>query len=166
MKRKRFRTRLPQREWSQRKSLQMSVSAQQVSAEKSGGREGHRGESGYHCEDEAHTKHDNGAAGCTKGRWTTSDWKKSKGMQDSWVMSVSKWFADEMEDTGLQTEENAKFFGIASSIVSFSDEGKELFSNPKRRMQRTLGSLVRSSECLSKCCHAFNPTCDQVKGDC
>ena len=39
-------------------------------------------------------------------------------------MSVSKWFADEMEDTGLQTAENKKFFGLASSIVSFSDEGK------------------------------------------
>ena len=48
-------------------------------------------------------------------------------MQGSWVMSVSKWFADEMEDTGLQTAENKKFFGIASSIESFSDEGKELF---------------------------------------
>ena len=81
-------------------------------------------------------------------------------------MSVSKWFADENKDTGLQTDENKKFFGIASSIESFSDEGKELFSNPKRRMQRTPGSLVRSSKCLSKCCHAFNPTCDQVKGDC
>ena len=81
-------------------------------------------------------------------------------------MSVGKWFADENKDTGLQTDENKKFFGIASSIVSFSDEGKELFSNPKCRMQRTPGSLVRSSECLSKYCHAFNPTCDQVKGDC
>ena len=54
-------------------------------------------------------------------------WKKSKGMQGSWVMSVSKWFAGENEDTGLQTVENSKFFGIASSIESFSDEGKELF---------------------------------------
>ena len=48
-------------------------------------------------------------------------------MQDSWVVSVSKWFADEMEDTGLQTAENLKFYGIAPSIVSFSNEGKELF---------------------------------------
>ena len=47
-------------------------------------------------------------------------------MQSSWVMSVSKWFADEKEDTGLQTAENSKFFGIASSIKSFSNEGKEL----------------------------------------
>ena len=43
------------------------------------------------------------------------------------MLSVSKWFTDEMEDTGLQTVENSKFFGIASSIKSFSNEGKELF---------------------------------------
>ena len=47
-------------------------------------------------------------------------------MQCSWVMSASKWFADEKEDTGLQTAENSKFFGIASLIKSFSNKGKEL----------------------------------------
>ena len=101
-------------------------------------------------------------------------------MQSSWMMSVSKWFADEKEDTGLQTAENSRFFGIASSIKSLSNEGKELIiqcqtksslcqaSSSKQRcpMQRTPGSLVRSSECLSKCCHAFNPTCDQEECDC
>ena len=71
-------------------------------------------------------EHSDGAGGCTKGRWTVSDWKKSKGMQSSWVMSVSKWFADEKEDTGLLTAGNSKFFGIASSIKSLSNEGKEL----------------------------------------
>ena len=71
-------------------------------------------------------EHGDGAAGCTKGRWTVSDWKKSESMQGSWVVSVSKWFADEKEDTGLQTAENSKFFGIVSSIESLSNEGKEL----------------------------------------
>ena len=97
-------------------------------------------------------------------------------MQGSWVMSTSKWLADENEDTGLQTAENTRFFGIASSIKSFSNEGKELTIqyqayvklHPAKRcpMQRTPGSLARSSECLSKCCHAFNPTCDQEECDC
>ena len=41
------------------------------------------------------------------------------------MASVSKWFAEEKEDTGLQTAENSKFFGIASSIESFRNEGKE-----------------------------------------
>ena len=71
-------------------------------------------------------KRDDGAAGCTKGRWTVSNWKKSESTQDSWMVSVSNWFAEEMEDTGLQIAENSKFFGIASSIESFSNEGKEL----------------------------------------
>ena len=42
------------------------------------------------------------------------------------MVSVSKWFAVEKEDTGLQTAENSKFFGIVSSIESLSNEGKEL----------------------------------------
>ena len=72
------------------------------------------------------------------------------------------------------------FFGIASSIKSLSNEGKELIiqcqtksslcqassSKPRCPLQRTPGNLVRSSECLSKCCHAFNPTCDQEECDC
>ena len=117
---------------------------------------------------------------CTKGRWTVSDWKKSKAMQGSWVMSVSKWFADENEDTGLQTAENSKFFGIASSIEPFRNEVKELIiqyqanssscqassSKPKRPMQRTPGSLIRSLKCLSKCCPTFNTTWDQEEDEC
>ena len=101
-------------------------------------------------------------------------------MQSSWVMSVSKRFVDENEDTGPQTAENSKFFGIISSIESLSNEGKELIiqyqaksslcqassSKPGRPMQRTPGNLVRSSECLSKCCHAFNPTCGRGECDC
>ena len=37
------------------------------------------------------------------------------------MVSAGKWFAEEMEDTGLQTAEDSKFFGIASSIESFSN---------------------------------------------
>ena len=147
MKRKRFRTRLPQRKQRQRMSLQRVSQPNRRRQNKRWTRRPQRREWLSLRRRSAH-KHDDGAAGCTKGRWTISDWKKSKGMQDSWVMSVSKWFADENKDTGLQTDENKKFFGIASSTESFSDEGKELFSNPKRRMQRTPGSLVRSLECL------------------
>ena len=42
------------------------------------------------------------------------------------MASAGNWFADEKEDTGFQTVENSKFFGIASSIESFSKEGKKL----------------------------------------
>ena len=106
--------------------------------------------------------------------------RRVKVCKDSWRMSVSKWFADDKEDTGLQTAENSKFFGIASSIKSFSNESKELIiqyqaksslcqassSKPKCLMQRTPGSLIRSLKCLSKCCATFNPTCDQEECDC
>ena len=44
------------------------------------------------------------------------------------MASVSKWFADEKEDTGLQIAENSKCFGITLSTMSFSNEGKELIS--------------------------------------
>ena len=54
-------------------------------------------------------EHDDGAAGCTKGRWTVSNWKKSESTQDSWVVSAGNWFAEEMEDTGLQTAETRSF---------------------------------------------------------
>ena len=130
--------------------------------------------------DEFLPRHGDGAAGCTKGRWTVSERKKSEGKQGSWVVSVGKWFADENEDTGLHIAEDSKFFGIASSIESFSNEGKELiiqyqaksslcqasYSNPSRPMQRTPDNLIRSSECLSKCCPTFNPTCDQEEDEC
>ena len=72
-------------------------------------------------------KHCNGVSeGTTTGVLKSAIGRRVKGMQGSWVVSVSKWFADEKEDTGLQTAENSRFFGIASSIKSFSNEGKEL----------------------------------------
>merc|ERR1712125_226419 len=39
---------------------------------------------------------------------------------------MGKWFKDEKEDTGIQTSEDSKFFGIATSFDSFSNVGKEL----------------------------------------
>merc|ERR1719251_145147 len=59
-------------------------------------------------------------------RWTTSEWKKSEGTAGKWVAATGKWFADEKEDAGIQTSEDSKFFGIATSFDSFSNAGKEL----------------------------------------
>merc|ERR1712125_131805 len=39
---------------------------------------------------------------------------------------MGKWFKDEKEDTGIQTSEDSKFFGIAAGFDSFSNVGKEL----------------------------------------
>merc|ERR1712038_1856500 len=59
-------------------------------------------------------------------RWTLSKWKDSEGTSGKWVATAGKWFTDEAEDTGIQTGEDSKFFGISAGFDSFSNEGKEL----------------------------------------
>merc|ERR1711904_338054 len=58
--------------------------------------------------------------------WTASKWKESEGTQGKFVASAGKWFKDEAEDTGIQTSEDSKFFGISASFDSFSNKGKDL----------------------------------------
>merc|ERR1711878_7481 len=53
-------------------------------------------------------------------------WKESEGTSGKWVATAGKWLTDEAEDTGIQTGEDSKFFGIAAGFDSFSNEGKEL----------------------------------------
>merc|ERR1739844_780658 len=60
------------------------------------------------------------------GRWTVSKWKDNEGTSGKWVANAGKWHVDEAEDTGIQTGEDSKFFGIAAGFDSFSNEGKEL----------------------------------------
>merc|ERR1711933_579592 len=50
----------------------------------------------------------------------------SEGTQGKFVASAGKWFKDAAEDTGIQTAEDSKFFGMSASFDSFSNEGKEL----------------------------------------
>merc|ERR1712187_1032133 len=61
-----------------------------------------------------------------ENRWTVSKWKESEGTQGTWAAATGKWFKDESENKGIQTVEDSKFFGIASSFDSFSNDGKEL----------------------------------------
>jgi calreticulin len=61
-----------------------------------------------------------------ENRWTASKWKESEGTAGKWKAAAGKWSSDEKEDTGIQTSEDSKFFGIASSFDSFSNEGKDL----------------------------------------
>ncbi len=39
------------------------------------------------------------------------------------VASAGKFFTDEKAETGLQTGEDSKFFGISAGFESFSNEG-------------------------------------------
>merc|ERR1712190_70295 len=61
-----------------------------------------------------------------ESRWTVSKWKDSEGTQGKWVAAAGKWFNDEAEDTGVQTSEDSKFFGISTSFDSFSNAGKQV----------------------------------------
>jgi len=59
-------------------------------------------------------------------RWVASKWKESEGTAGKFEAATGKWFRDAAEDTGIQTAQDSKFFGIASAFESFSNEGKEL----------------------------------------
>merc|ERR1712107_100997 len=48
------------------------------------------------------------------------------GTDGKWVASAGKWFKDQAEDTGIQTSEDSKFFGIAAAFDIFSNVGKKL----------------------------------------
>jgi len=61
-----------------------------------------------------------------ESRWTTSKWKESEGTAGKWKTAAGKWYKDKAEDTGIQTAEDSRFFGISAGFDSFSNEGKEL----------------------------------------
>jgi len=73
-----------------------------------------------------------------ENRWTVSKWKESEGTQGTWVSATGKYFGDEAEDTGLQTGEDSKFFGIAAPFESFSNEGKDLIIQYQAKYEKDI----------------------------
>merc|ERR1719211_367098 len=73
-----------------------------------------------------------------ESRWTVSKWKESEGTQGKWVASAGKWFKDEAEDTGIQTGEDSRFFGISASFDSFSNAGKELIVQYQAKYEKDI----------------------------
>jgi len=71
-------------------------------------------------------------------RWTLSKWKESEGTSGKWVASAGKWHADEAEDTGIQTGEDSKFFGISAGFDSFGNEGKELIVQYQAKYEKDI----------------------------
>jgi len=59
-----------------------------------------------------------------ESRWTTSTGKEGLG---EFKASAGKFYNDEAADTGIQTSEDAKFYGALTGFDSFSTEGKTLF---------------------------------------
>jgi len=59
-----------------------------------------------------------------KDRWVTSSWKKSDGEAGEFVHSAGEWAAD-LNDKGLQTSQDARFYDISSKVPTpFSNKGK------------------------------------------
>merc|ERR1711990_1144267 len=52
--------------------------------------------------------------------------------------TAGKWFNDEAEDKGIQTSEDSKFFGIATSFDSFSNAGKELIIQYQAKYEKDI----------------------------
>jgi len=71
-------------------------------------------------------------------RWTVSKWKESEGTQGKWVASAGKWFKDEAEDTGIQTSEDSRFFGISASFDSFSNADKDLIVQYQAKYEKDI----------------------------
>merc|ERR1712012_1337198 len=71
-------------------------------------------------------------------RWTLSKWKESEGTSGKWVATAGKWFADEAEDTGIQTGEDSKFFGISAQFDSFSNDGKEIIIQYQAKYEKDI----------------------------
>jgi calreticulin len=85
-------------------------------------------------------------------RWTVSKWKDSEGTAGKWAPSAGKWFGDEKEDTGIQTAEDSKFFGISAGFDSFSNEGKELIIQYQAKYEKDIecgGGYVKIGPKLS-----------------
>jgi len=61
-----------------------------------------------------------------ESRWVKSQWKDSEGTAGKWALAAGKHSLDEKEDSGIQTTEDSKFFGISAAFDSFSNDGKEL----------------------------------------
>jgi len=61
-----------------------------------------------------------------ESRWTPSEWKKNEGTQGEFVLATGKWFGDDKEDAGIQTQEDSKFYGISAGYDTFSNAGKDL----------------------------------------
>merc|ERR1739844_566585 len=71
-------------------------------------------------------------------RWTVSKWKDGEGTSGKWVANAGKWHTDEKEDTGIQTGEDSKFFGVSASFGSFSNAGKDLIVQYQAKYEKDI----------------------------
>jgi len=87
-----------------------------------------------------------------ENRWTASTWKEGEGTQGKFAPSAGKWFADEQEDTGIQTSEDSKFFGISAGFDKFTNDGKELIVQYQAKYEKDIecgGGYLKLGPALS-----------------
>merc|ERR1712032_568497 len=58
--------------------------------------------------------------------------------QGEWQSATGKWFGDEAEDKGIQTSEDAKFYGISASFDSFSNADKDLIIQYQAKYEKNI----------------------------
>ena len=80
-----------------------------------------------------------------ENRWKLSKWKISKGIAGEFVAPAGKWPSEEKEDTGIQTNEGSKFFGIDANFDSVSNEGKDLSIQYQAKHEKHLVSTAPRS---------------------
>jgi calreticulin len=60
-------------------------------------------------------------------RWIVSNWKKSDGTAGEWKHTAGDWYGDAEKDKGIQTGQDARFYGISAKLEKeFSNKGKDL----------------------------------------
>lgn len=60
-------------------------------------------------------------------RWVVSDWKADEGLRGEFVLSAGKWFGDAVEDLGIQTSGDARFYAASADFgKTISNAGKTL----------------------------------------
>jgi calreticulin len=59
-----------------------------------------------------------------KQRWIESTFKGAE--QGAFKLSSGKFYGDKVKDAGLQTSEDARFYGVSAKFEPFSNDGKDL----------------------------------------
>ncbi|XP_057546089.1 calreticulin-like isoform X2 [Amaranthus tricolor] len=60
-----------------------------------------------------------------ENRWVKSDWKKDENMAGEWNYTSGKWNGD-VNDKGIQTSEDYRFYAISAEFPEFSNKDKTL----------------------------------------
>jgi len=61
-----------------------------------------------------------------ESRWVKSTHHDKEGTQGTWGWSAGKFYNNEEEDKGLQTTQDARFYGISATFPTFSNKDKDL----------------------------------------